>query len=125
MSYSITTVASAKTFLLGAVGGALIATYLGFSWGGWMLGSTAYDMAEKQARESKAQAFATICVDKFLHQADAAMQLEDLKKLSSYDQKSFVQKGGFAEALGTKDDLSAVSGACATSLSTLSAKDVP
>jgi hypothetical protein len=122
MNLSNISTSTAKPFLLGAIGGALLATYVGFSWGGWILGSTAADLAEKTGRDSKVQAFASICADKFLQQANAVSQLESLKKLSSSDQKSLVENGGFAASLGTKDDLSAIGGACATLLST---KDLP
>jgi hypothetical protein len=122
MNLSAISASTVKTFLLGALGGALLVTYAGFSWGGWTLGSTAADMAEKMGRDSKVQALASVCADKFLQQANAGPQLESLKKLSSSDQKSLVEKGGFAASLGTKDDLSAVGGACATLLST---KDLP
>ena len=41
---------------------------IGFTWGGWTLGKTAKEMAEKSAADAVVVALAPICVDKFQHQ---------------------------------------------------------
>jgi hypothetical protein len=116
--------ATVKTALLGAVGGALVTAIVGFNWGGWMLGSTAQKVAEMKANESMVLALASICVENFRHQADAGVQLDSLLKLSSSDQRNFVEKGGWAAMLGTKEDRPAINIACAQALSKLTAADL-
>jgi hypothetical protein len=45
---------------------------------------------------------APICVDKFQHSADATNNFVELKKVSTYMQGSFVEKGGWATSPGSK-----------------------
>ena len=49
---------------------------IGFSWGGWMLGSTAKTLADSTASSA---AIAPICADQFQRSADAAVFLTALK----------------------------------------------
>jgi hypothetical protein len=49
---------------------------IGFSWGGWMLGSTAKTLADSTASSA---ATAPICADPFQRSADAAVFLTALK----------------------------------------------
>ena len=41
--------AEVKPALWGAVGGAILLAFIGFTWGGWMTGAQARDRAEKGA----------------------------------------------------------------------------
>lgn len=113
-------VASAKPYLFGAIGGAAILAVIGFTWGGWVSGGTAEKLASQRADTAVVQALAPICVQNFRAQIDAAAQLVSLKKLSTYDQRGFVEKGGWAVIPGTGDANPAVARACADALSKLS-----
>jgi hypothetical protein len=116
--------ASAKPFLLGAAGGAILLAIVGFTWGGWVSGGTADKMASQRADAAVVQALAPICVQNFRVQIDAATQLVTLQKLSSYEQRGFVEKGGWAAIPGTTEVNPAVARACADALSKLSAADL-
>jgi hypothetical protein len=58
-------------------------------------------------------ALAPICVVQFQEKPDSAMQLAELKKISSYEQTSFVEKAGWATMPGSTAPGSGVARACA------------
>jgi hypothetical protein len=110
---------SLTRLLQGAALGAAATLIVGFYWSGWVTGSTAKDMAQKSASTALVTAFAPICVDRFQHSADAATNLTELKKVSSWQQGSFISKGGWATMPGNDEANSAVAEACATMLGSL------
>ena len=110
---------SLKRLLQGVALGAFATLAIGFSWGGWMLGSTAKTLADSTANSAVVAAIAPICVDQFQRSADAANNLAALQKTSSWEQAAFVEKGGWAIMPGSKSVESGVSQACAALLSNL------
>ena len=110
---------SFKRLIQGAAVGAVVTMIAGFNWGGWSLESTAAKRADEASRSAVVAVLAPICVDKFQHAANATDNLIELKKVSSYMQGSFVEKGGWATSLGTDKANSAVAQACATMLGNL------
>lgn len=109
---------SLKPLIQGAVIGAVGAMIIGFNWGGWSLESTVAKRADEASRSAVVAVLAPICVDKFQHSADAVNNLVELKKVSSYMQGSFVEKGGWATPPGSNAN-SAVAQACAAMLGNL------
>jgi len=105
-----------KPALWGAVGGAIALAIVGFTWGGWVTGGAAETAAKQRASMAVVTALAPICVDKFRRQADASASLVELKKASSWQQGTFVEKGGWATMPGTNSPDSAVAKACAETL---------
>jgi hypothetical protein len=59
-------------------------TVVGFSWGGWSLGSTADKMAKEQSNLAVVAALAPVCADKFRAQPDAAAKTVALSKVDSW-----------------------------------------
>ena len=110
---------SLKQLLQGAALGAFATLGIGFSWSGFMLGSTAKTLADSMASSAVVAAVAPICVDQFQHSADAANNLTALKKTSIWEQATYVEKGGWATMPGSKAADSGVSQACAAILSRL------
>src|SRR2546429_1669239 len=110
---------SFKRLVQGAAVGAVATMIIGFNWGGWSLESTAEKRADEASRSAVVAVLAPICVDKFQRAANATDNLIELKKVSSYMQGSFVEKGGWATSPGTDKANSAVAQACATMLGTL------
>jgi hypothetical protein len=107
---------SLKPGIWGAVVGAAAISVVGFSSLGWTLGSTAERMAKERSQTAVVDVLAPICVEKFQHQADAATKLSEFKKVSSWDRRSFIEKGGWATMTGTDGPNSAVVTACAERL---------
>jgi hypothetical protein len=107
---------SLKPGIWGAVFGAAAISVIGFSSFGWMLGSTAEQMAKERAQTEVVSVLAPICVEKFQRQTDAATKLIEFKKSSSWDRRSFIEKGGWATMPGTDAPNLAVATACAERL---------
>jgi alpha/beta superfamily hydrolase len=87
-----------KTALFWSCAGCIAATMIvGFSWGGWVTGGSAKDMAEQTAEQVAAQVAAAVCIEKFMAAGDAATQLASLKQTSSpWQQENFIEDGGWA-----------------------------
>ena len=103
----------------GAVAGAVVLTVVGFSSLGWTLGSTAEKMATQRAETAVVAVLAPICVEKFQHQADAPAKLVEFNKVSSWNRRSVIEKGGWATMPGSDTPNSAVATACAEKLGSL------
>ena len=103
----------------GAIGGAVVTLVAGFYWGGWVTGGKANEMVQKSTSAAVVTALAPICVDKFEHSADANAKLTELKKVNSWQQGSFVEKGGWATMPGSDTVNTAVAEACAKMLNEL------
>jgi hypothetical protein len=89
---------ASKTVLVWAcAGSAVVAVVVGFSWGGWMTGGSAQDMADNSAAQARQELAAVVCVDRFMAAPDAGVQLTALQEItSSYAQGKFLQDGGWA-----------------------------
>jgi hypothetical protein len=106
-----------KPALWGALLGAVAISIVGFSQFGWTLGSTADRMANERAQTAVVTALAPICVERFRQQTDAPAKLVEFNKVSSsWDRRSFIEKGGWATIAGSDAPNSAVATACAEQL---------
>jgi hypothetical protein len=99
--------ASKAVLFWACAGSVIVATVVGFHWGGWVTGGSAQKMAEESASQARQQLAAVVCVDRFMAAPDAAVQLTALKAIeSSYAQSKFVEDGHWAiimPASGTTD----------------------
>ena len=107
---------SLKPGIWGAVIGAAAISVVGFSSLGWTLGSTAERMAGDRADSAIVSVLAPICVERFQQQSDSATKLIEFKKAPSWDQRSLIEKAGWATMPGTDKSNSAVATACADKL---------
>lgn len=105
--------AETKPALWGAVAGAIIVSVVGFTWGGWVTAKSADEQANRLARDAVVTALAPICADKFRQNVNAAANLEEMKKIDSWRQGTFVKKGGWATFSGSENADTAVANACA------------
>jgi len=108
---------SRTRLLQGAALGAIATALIGFTWGGWVSGSTAQKMADKSAGQALVAALAPICVDKFQRGAEAKATLAQLKATESWQQDNFIVKGGWATFPGDSEPNRNVADACAKLLS--------
>ena len=76
---------SLKRLLQGAAVGAVATIFIGFSWGGWSLGSTADKMAKEQSELAVVAALAPVCADKFRALPDVAAKTIALSKVESWN----------------------------------------
>jgi len=109
-----------KPALWGVAGGAVALAIVGFQWGGWVTGGKAEATAVQRVNDAVVVALAPICVEKFQRTGDASANLMALKKIDSWSQGEFVEKGGWATVPGSNSpaQVSAVAKACASLLTT-------
>jgi hypothetical protein len=105
-----------KPAFWGVVVGALGIMIIGFSWGGWVLGSTAESMAKERADGAVTAVLVPICVERFMGQADAPAKLAEFQRSAGWQQSQLIEKGGWATATGSKDPNAAVARVCAQQL---------
>jgi hypothetical protein len=110
---------SLTRLLQGAALGAVATLFVGFYWGGWVTGGTAKEMTQRSTTAAVVTALSPICVDKFQRSAEAGANMIELKKVSSYQQGSFIEKGGWATLPGSDRADSSVAQACANMLNSL------
>lgn len=105
-----------KPAVWGVIGGAVVTMIVGFSWMGWVLGSTAERMALERANAAVIVALTPSCVARFMEQPDAAVKLLEFQEISSWRQRQFVEDGGWATPRGDTTPHSGVANACAETL---------
>ena len=89
--------ASKAVLFWACAGSAVVATIVGFSWGGWVTGGSAREMAEDSAAQARQELAAVVCVDRFMAAPDAGVQLTALQEITTpYAQSKFVEDGGWA-----------------------------
>ena len=110
---------SLTRLLQGAAAGAVATMIVGFSWGGWVTGGTAKEQVQKSVSTALVSALSPVCVEKFQHQADAPAKLVEFNKVSSWNRRSVIEKGGWATMPGSDTPNSAVASACAEKLGSL------
>lgn len=107
---------SLTRLLQGAAAGAVATMVVGFYWGGWTLASTAEQKVHLAEQASVVRVLAPICADRFQRSADAAVNLEALKKTDSWMRDEMIEKAGWTTFPGSEPDRR-VAEACANLLS--------
>jgi hypothetical protein len=100
----------------GAACGAIALAVLGFTWGGWVTGSTSRQRAADLAKTEVVAALAPICLEQSKHDPQLAEKLAQLKTTASYGRGDFIMKAGWATMPGTADANRQVANACAEKL---------
>lgn len=98
--------------LIGAATGAVVLAVVGFSWGGWMTGSKARDMADDQAHAEVVAALVPVCLEQSKQDPKAAETLAELKGTSSYQRSDLLMKTGWATMPGSEEPDRSVAQAC-------------
>lgn len=98
--------------------GGLATAFIGFNWGGWMLESTAKQSAVKDTSAALVAVLAPMCADKFRTASDSTLNMAEFKKVNSWMQDSYIQKGGWATFPGMSSPDLAIAQACAKLLTT-------
>lgn len=106
-----------KATLFWACACAVVLTLIiGFTWGGWVTGGTAAQMAEEASEEARAELVATVCVERFLNAEGARTKLTSLKETSSWQRDDFIEKGGWMKLAGLEEPVSGAADLCADRL---------
>lgn len=107
---------SKAIWLWSCVAVAVLTMIVGFSWGGWVTGSTARETAANAAEDATAKLAADICAFRFLRANDAGTQLSALKKASSWERDSLIEKGGWVTFANMKEPVDGAADLCAQTL---------
>ena len=106
-----------RPFVWGVVVGSVVTMIFGFSYGGWTTSSTAARLAQQQADAAVTTALVPLCIAQSKADRAALKKMAELKTLtSSYEQRDFVTKSGWATVPGTPDPNREVAEACAAAL---------
>lgn len=102
----------------GAAFGAVIATVIGFSAGGWVTPGAVAKLTEAAVLNSRSE----ICVAQFQDAPNFEARLEALQDTDSMAQYRFIEKGGWDRMPGEEMARGFVSSACAQGVLELAAK---
>jgi len=94
------------------VGMIVLTMIVGFSWGGWVTGGTAQQMAQKMADDAVMKRLAPICVMQFDKDPNKAQKLKEMKEASAYQVGEYVEKQGWATIPGEAKPDSNVASEC-------------
>jgi hypothetical protein len=112
---------SLRRLLQGAAAGAIATIIIGFSWGGWMLGSTAKKLATDETRSAIVAIAAPTCAEHFVNKANDEKWAE-YQKVDTWRRDTYIKEAGYATVTGLVDDSSTKSGiadACVKALNKL------
>ena len=90
-----------KPGIYGTLFGAAFVGIVGFSWGGWMTGSDAEEMADKMAREKVIAALVPVCLEKYRTDNERIAKLADIRAASSSKRREAVMEAGWATIPGS------------------------
>ena len=95
------------------VAAVVLTMIVGFSWGGWVTGSTAGTMARASAEEAVTKRLAPMCVAKAQQDPKKAERLNELKETSSWQRGEYVKKQGWATLPGDEQPDGKIADECA------------
>ena len=104
--------------LKGAIGGAIVLAIVGFTWGGWVTGGTARQMASDRSRSDVVDALTTVCLEQSKRDPALAQKVVELKAASSWSRAEIIMKTGWATIPGMSEPNRDVATACGAKLST-------
>ncbi len=105
-----------KPGLYGAAVGAIAVSIVGFSWGGWVTGGTAQQLASQQAELDVVAALVPICIEQSKQDPEVVATLALLKDAHSYQRGDMLMQAGWATMPGSSAPDRDVANACAAKL---------
>lgn len=88
----------------------------GFGLGGWTTAGKAQQMASDAGETARRDLAIAVCVEEFMHTADAGARMKKLQGASFYERGDLIAAGGFATMPDRKEPDSAVAAQCALAL---------
>ena len=105
-----------KPALTGAVIGAAALAIVGFSWGGWVTGESAEQMASDHAEEQVIQALVPICLAQSKQDPLLTQTLAHMADANRYDRQKILIAAGWATLPGSDEANRCLARACVESL---------
>jgi hypothetical protein len=98
---------------------------IGFTWGGWVFGTTFEAKSAQRVNEALVRGYALVCIDRFKQQANVEQKWTELAKVQAYRRDTYIQETGFATPPGSTSPNPAIADACADALSKVIAMQSP
>ncbi|MBA8840922.1 hypothetical protein [Ochrobactrum sp. RH2CCR150] len=105
-----------KPALGGALVGAIAATAIGFSVGGWVTQGTSERLIASNMTDGVALALTPYCLEKSKNDPAVVNILADFKATPAYSRRTFIEKTGWATPLGAQQPNTALATACGNEL---------
>jgi pimeloyl-ACP methyl ester carboxylesterase len=86
----------------GAVIGAVAAMVVGFSWGGWMTGGGANELAADRAHDEVIAALVPVCLQISQDDPDRVAKLATITEATTYQRRDAVMAAGWATVPGAE-----------------------
>lgn len=96
----------------GVIGGAALATMVGFTWGGW----TTAKGTMKASDSAVTAAQAAICAAQFMKAPAHDVKVKEFQATEGYRRTEFVEKGGWDRMPGQEKAVWGVADTCATNI---------
>jgi hypothetical protein len=109
-----------KVLFWSCVASIILTMIVGFAWGGWVTGGTAQKMGRKMADAAVVKRLAPICVIQFNQDLGKEQKLTELKEMSDWSRRDYVQKQGWATMPGEENPDRQVATECANLLMQIS-----
>jgi hypothetical protein len=94
------------------VASAVVTMIVGFSWGGWVTGSTARSMATVNGEDAVVKRLAPICVVRFTQDPGKDLKLKEVQATDTWQRGDYVKKQGWATMPGEKEPDGKVADEC-------------
>ncbi|AHD00898.1 hypothetical protein [Leisingera methylohalidivorans] len=91
-----------KPGIYGALAGAVMIAVAGFSWGGWVTGSSATQMASSLSHDKVIEALVPVCLDIARTDTNRVARLTEIREASSYKRREIVMAAGWATVPGSQ-----------------------
>jgi hypothetical protein len=101
-----------KPALYGAMAGAATLAIAGFSWGGWLTGGTAEQIASDRARLEVVAALVPVCIEQSNQDPVSTTTLASLMEARPQQRDRMLMEAGWATMPGATNPNSAVARAC-------------
>ncbi|MBY6141859.1 hypothetical protein KUV26_20680 [Leisingera daeponensis] len=105
-----------KPGLCGAVTGAVLAGFVGFTWGGWVTGGTSNDRAMAMARNNVVTALVPVCLDMARTDAERDAKLAAIRAVATFRQRDALMEAGWATVPGAETPDRDIAQACLAAL---------
>ena len=105
-----------KPGIYGAIIGAACFGILGFTWGGWVTGATADDMATTMARDDVVAAMVPVCLEMARTDPERLEKLTAIREATTYKRRDAVMSSGWATIPGSESPDRDIAQACLTAL---------
>ncbi|MDP5220944.1 hypothetical protein Q5Y75_27540 [Ruegeria sp. 2205SS24-7] len=101
-----------KPGIYGALFGAAFVGIVGFSWGGWVTGGSAKEMASEMAKDRVIAALVPFCLDMSRTDIERTTKLATIREASSFRRRDAVMEAGWATMPGSEGPNRELAQAC-------------